>query len=55
MLAEAAGAAIPSFSSTLLEGGASPEEEDIIMWASAHVYLGMFVPRSCSTRLDIIS
>ncbi|KAF8444947.1 cytochrome P450 [Boletus edulis BED1] len=30
----AAGTAIPSFSSTLLEGGVSPEEEDVIMWAS---------------------
>ncbi|KAI9571605.1 cytochrome P450 [Boletus coccyginus] len=36
----AAGTAIPSFSSTLLEGGVSPEEEDVIMWASTNVYLG---------------
>ncbi|KAF8554746.1 cytochrome P450 [Imleria badia] len=36
----AAGTVIPSFSSTLLEGGVSPEEEDLIMWAAAHIYLG---------------
>ncbi|KAF8550635.1 cytochrome P450 [Imleria badia] len=36
----AAGTAIPSFSSTLLEGGVSPEEEDVIMWTSMVVYLG---------------
>ena len=41
-LCEAAGTAIPSFSSTLLEGGVSPEEEDLIMWTSLVVYLGMF-------------
>ena len=42
MLCEAAGTAVPSFSSTLLEGGVSPEEEDVIMWASSQVYLGTF-------------
>ncbi|KAI9571565.1 cytochrome P450 [Boletus coccyginus] len=36
----AAGTATPSFSSTLLEGGVNPEEEDLIMWASAQIYLG---------------
>ncbi|KAF8444949.1 cytochrome P450 [Boletus edulis BED1] len=36
----AAGTAIPSFSSTLLEGGVSPEEEDVIMWTSMAVSLG---------------
>ena len=41
-LCEAAGTAVPSFSSTLLEGGVSPEEEDFIMWSSTVVYLGMF-------------
>ncbi|KAG6375615.1 cytochrome P450 [Boletus reticuloceps] len=35
-----AGSAIPSFSSTLLEGGVSPEEEDVIMWTSLNVSLG---------------
>ncbi|KAF9237437.1 cytochrome P450 [Melanogaster broomeanus] len=36
----AAGTANPCFSSTLLEGGISPEEEDIIMWAAINIYLG---------------
>ena len=55
ILCEGAGTAIPSFSSTLLEGGVSPEEEDLIMWASAHIYLGMFGSRSYLSRLDICS
>ena len=42
MLCEVVGTAVPSFSSTLLEGGVSPEEEEVIMWASSQVYLGMF-------------
>jgi hypothetical protein len=33
---------IPSFASTLLEGGVSPEEEYLIMCASVYIYLGMF-------------
>ncbi|KAG6375632.1 cytochrome P450 [Boletus reticuloceps] len=36
----AAGTATPSFASKLLEGGVSPEEEEVIMWACAAVYLG---------------
>ncbi|KIJ04516.1 hypothetical protein PAXINDRAFT_22188 [Paxillus involutus ATCC 200175] len=36
----AAGTANASFSSTLLEGGVSPEEEDIIMWTAINIYLG---------------
>ena len=40
MLYKAAGTAIPSFSSRLLEGGVSPEEEDVIMWTSRAAYLG---------------
>ena len=52
-LHEAAGTAIPSFSSTLLEGGVSPEEEDVIMWTSMTIYLGMFTSRSYLSRLDI--
>ena len=40
-LRQAAGTAIPSFSSTLLEGGVSPDEEDLIMWTSMAVYLGI--------------
>ncbi|KAG8214176.1 cytochrome P450 [Butyriboletus roseoflavus] len=35
----AAGTAIPSLSSTLLEGGVSPEEEDLIMRTSMSIYL----------------
>ncbi|KAF8840876.1 cytochrome P450 [Paxillus ammoniavirescens] len=36
----AAGTANASLSSTLLEGGVSPEEEDIIMWTAINIYLG---------------
>ncbi|KAF8134338.1 cytochrome P450 [Boletus edulis] len=36
----AAGTATPSFASKLLGGGVSPEEEDVIMWACAVIYLG---------------
>jgi cytochrome P450 len=36
----AAGTAIPSFSSRLLQGEVSSEEEDILMWTSANVNLG---------------
>ena len=54
-LREATGTAIPSFSSTLLEGGVSPEEEDVIMWTSMTIYLGMFTSRSYLSRLDIFS
>ena len=39
-LRKAAGTAISSFSSTLLEGGVTPEEEDLIMWTSMNVSLG---------------
>lgn len=41
-LRQAAGTAIPSFSSTHLEEGVSPEEEDVTMWTSTAVHLGMF-------------
>lgn len=41
MSREAAGTAIPSFSSRLLQGEVSSEEEDILMWTSANVNLGM--------------
>lgn len=41
-LHQAAGTAIPSFASALLEGDVNPEEEDIIMWTCIDVYLGMF-------------
>ena len=54
-LHEAAGTAIPSFSSTLLEGGVSAEEEDLIMWTSMNVYLGMFCSQSYLSRLDVFS
>ncbi|KAF9237431.1 cytochrome P450 [Melanogaster broomeanus] len=40
----ASGAADPSFSSTLLERGISPEEEDIIMWTAISIYLGEYLP-----------
>lgn len=40
-LRKAAGTATPSFSSTLLEGGVSPEEEDVIMWTSMNAAFGM--------------
>ncbi|KAG9316893.1 cytochrome P450 [Chiua virens] len=36
----AKGTAVPSFSSTLLEGRVSPEEEDLIMWSAMAMYLG---------------
>ncbi|KIK93558.1 hypothetical protein PAXRUDRAFT_144832 [Paxillus rubicundulus Ve08.2h10] len=36
----AAGVANASFSSMLLEGGVSPEEEELIMWAATNIYLG---------------
>ncbi|KAF9227074.1 cytochrome P450 [Gyrodon lividus] len=36
----AAGTANPSFSSTLLRGGVTPKEEDIIMWTAINIYLG---------------
>ena len=52
---KAAGTAIPSFSSTLLEGGVSPEEEDIIMWTSWGVYLGTFGSRPYLSRFDLYS
>ena len=37
VLHKAAGTVIPSFSFTLFEGGVSPEEEYLVMWASAEV------------------
>ena len=40
---EAAGTASQSFASTLLEGVDNAEEEDLIMWASSQVYLGMLL------------
>ena len=54
-LREAAGTAIPSLSSALLEGGVSPEEEDLIMWTSMTVYFGMFDSHYHLSRLDIYS
>ena len=54
-LREAAGTAIPSLSSALLEGGVSPEEEDLIMWTSMTVYFGMFDSHHHLSRLDIYS
>ncbi|KAH7889032.1 cytochrome P450 [Phlebopus sp. FC_14] len=36
----ASGNASTSFSGKLLEGGVTPEEEDVIMWASLSMYLG---------------
>ncbi|KIJ05619.1 hypothetical protein PAXINDRAFT_93216, partial [Paxillus involutus ATCC 200175] len=40
----AAGTANASLSSTLLGGGVSPEEEDIIMWTAINIYLGTYTP-----------
>ena len=53
ILREAAGTVIPSFSSTLFEGGVSSEEEDLITWASTHIYLGMFASRPYLSRPDV--
>jgi cytochrome P450 len=36
----AKGDAAPSFTSQLLQGGVTPEEEDLIKWASSSMYLG---------------
>lgn len=52
---KAAGSVVPSFSSTLLDGVLTPEEEDIIMWASSQVYLGMFGFRSYTSRFNGVS
>ena len=52
---QAAGTAIPSFSSTLLDGGVTPEEEDLIMWTCMTNYLGKVHSQSYLARLDLFS
>ena len=41
ILAQGEGNVAPSFTSRLLEGGISPEDEEILKWASFSMYLGM--------------
>ena len=43
ILGQAKGDAVPSFTSRLLQEGVSPEDEELLKWASFSMYLGKFM------------